>query len=107
MIYCNEEEAFWLLVTLCENLLPDYYNQRVVGAVVDQGILDELTLEFLPSLHDKLLQLGKLVTFISVLILSVLFTRNDEYDIFVVVSNNISLCDALRICRERYGLFFL
>ncbi|CAG9760077.1 unnamed protein product [Ceutorhynchus assimilis] len=58
LIYCNEEEAFWLLATLCENLLPDYYNQRVVGAVVDQGILDELTLEYLPSLHDKLLQLG-------------------------------------------------
>ncbi|CAH0555588.1 unnamed protein product [Brassicogethes aeneus] len=58
LIYCSEEEAFWLLATLCENLLPDYYNNRVVGAVVDQGILDELTLEHLPALHDKLEQLG-------------------------------------------------
>ncbi|XP_049823440.1 TBC1 domain family member 9 [Aethina tumida] len=58
LIYCSEEEAFWLLATLCENLLPDYYNTRVVGAVVDQGILDELTLEHLPALHDKLIKLG-------------------------------------------------
>ncbi|CAG9825643.1 unnamed protein product [Phaedon cochleariae] len=58
LIYCNEEDAFWLLATLCGNLLPDYYNTRVVGAVVDQGILDELTFEYLPNLHDKLNQLG-------------------------------------------------
>jgi hypothetical protein len=58
LIYCSEEEAFWLLATLCENLLPDYYNTRVVGAVVDQGILDDLTAEYLPSLHDKLNELG-------------------------------------------------
>ncbi|KAL3269707.1 hypothetical protein HHI36_008767 [Cryptolaemus montrouzieri] len=58
LIYCSEEDAFWLLATLCENLLPDYYNTRVVGAVVDQGILDELTKEYLPELHDKLNELG-------------------------------------------------
>ncbi|XP_044755659.1 TBC1 domain family member 9 isoform X1 [Coccinella septempunctata] len=58
LIYCSEEDAFWLLATLCENLLPDYYNTRVIGAVVDQGILDELTKEYLPELHDKLNELG-------------------------------------------------
>ncbi|XP_065173523.1 TBC1 domain family member 9 isoform X2 [Atheta coriaria] len=58
LIYCAEEEAFWLLTTLCENLLPDYYNTRVIGAVVDQGILDGLVAEHLPSLHNKINQLG-------------------------------------------------
>ncbi|XP_058121840.1 TBC1 domain family member 9 [Anopheles ziemanni] len=58
LIYCDEEDAFWILSCLCESLLPDYYNDRVVGAQIDQGLLDELIASHLPNLHVKLAELG-------------------------------------------------
>uniref|UniRef100_A0A096LYZ6 TBC1 domain family member 8B n=1 Tax=Poecilia formosa TaxID=48698 RepID=A0A096LYZ6_POEFO len=60
LLYAKEEEAFWLLVAVCERMLPDYFNRRIIvsGALVDQAVFEDLIRENLPQLVDHMTDLS-------------------------------------------------
>ncbi|XP_075941216.1 TBC1 domain family member 8 [Anarhichas minor] len=60
LLYAKEEEAFWLLVAVCERMLPDYFNRRVIGAQVDQSVFEQLIRERLPELAEHVPDLSTL-----------------------------------------------
>ncbi|KAF2986388.1 hypothetical protein EK904_003652 [Melospiza melodia maxima] len=62
LLYAKEEEAFWLLVAVCERMLPDYFNHRVIGAQVDQSVFEELIKEQLPELAEHMKDLTALAS---------------------------------------------
>uniref|UniRef100_A0A8D0H8E9 TBC1 domain family member 9 n=1 Tax=Sphenodon punctatus TaxID=8508 RepID=A0A8D0H8E9_SPHPU len=62
LLYAKEEEAFWLLVAVCERMLPDYFNRRVIGAQVDQSVFEELIKERLPELAEHMKDLSTLAS---------------------------------------------
>nr|XP_045002824.1 TBC1 domain family member 8 isoform X3 [Jaculus jaculus] len=62
LLYAKEEEAFWLLVAVCERMLPDYFNHRVIGAQVDQSVFEELIKDHLPELAEHLNDLSALAS---------------------------------------------
>ncbi|MEQ2172320.1 TBC1 domain member 8B, partial [Goodea atripinnis] len=58
LLYAKEEEAFWLLVAVCERMLPDYFNRRIIGALVDQAVFEDLIRVNLPQLVEHMTDLS-------------------------------------------------
>lgn len=51
LLFMNEEDAFWCLLYIVEQLMPpQFYCKQLVGAQVDQAVFKELVCEKLPDL---------------------------------------------------------
>ncbi|KAL7980308.1 hypothetical protein Chor_014637 [Crotalus horridus] len=52
LLYLEQEDAFWCLVTIVEVFMPrDYYTKTLLGSQVDQRVFKDLMNEKLPRLH--------------------------------------------------------
>lgn len=81
LLLLEEEDAFWLLSAIVEDLLPaSYYTPSLIGVQADQRVLRQLLVNFLPSVdtllrdHDIELSLIALPWFVT-LFTSVLHIR--------------------------------
>lgn len=59
LIMPTEEEAFWVLVSIVESILPKtYFEQSLLASRADQQVLKTLVRTVLPALHQHLQNLG-------------------------------------------------
>ncbi|KAF8457534.1 rab-GTPase-TBC domain-containing protein [Terfezia claveryi] len=56
LIYMSEAQAFFLLSTLCDRLLPGYYSQTMYGTLLDQRVFESLVEKTMPILWDHLVK---------------------------------------------------
>lgn len=54
----NEEASFWLLKTLVERILPQYYIKSMSGLITDLEVLDDLVLKLEPEIHRHIKRIG-------------------------------------------------
>lgn len=57
LITKDEESSFWLLKTLIDNILPEYYSVNMPGLITDSRVLAELARKHLPRLSKHIDQL--------------------------------------------------
>ncbi|KAF9134086.1 TBC1 domain member 8B [Mortierella sp. 14UC] len=51
LLHLKEEDAFWVLTTICEQLLPDYYSKSfLIGVQLDQKVFAHLVQQTLPRI---------------------------------------------------------
>lgn len=66
LLYLREEDAFWLLVTLIERILPENYSKTLVGSVIDQTVFESLVEEYLGDVWRRMREIGVELSMFSV-----------------------------------------
>ena len=56
LIYMSESQAFFLLSSLCDRLLPGYYSTTMYGTLLDQKVFESLVEKTMPILWDHLVK---------------------------------------------------
>lgn len=54
LLYVDEEDCFWLLCAICEDILPNYYNRAMIGSSVDTEVLELMLRKHLPQIYKHL-----------------------------------------------------
>lgn len=54
LLYMPEENVFWMMVAIVEELVPEYYNEELFGSLVDQQIFERLMEKYLPQCKKHL-----------------------------------------------------
>lgn len=56
LIYMSEVQAFFLLSTLCDRLVPGYYSTTMYGTLLDQKVFESLVEKTMPILWEHLVK---------------------------------------------------
>ena len=54
LLLLEEEDAYWVMVTILGELVPHYYNGNLIGNMADQKVLEELLKNHLPACYEAL-----------------------------------------------------
>ncbi|KAJ1562253.1 hypothetical protein HK096_000513, partial [Nowakowskiella sp. JEL0078] len=66
LLHLREEDAFWMLCTIVERILPDHYTKTLVGSVVDQSVFSYLVQIYMPNLWAHITKLYMDLSMVSV-----------------------------------------
>ncbi|KAM8972966.1 TBC1 domain family member 2B isoform 2-T2 [Pelodytes ibericus] len=106
LLYLDQEDAFWCLVTIVELFMPrDYYTKTLLGSQVDQRVFKDLMSEKLPRLNAHFEQYKVDYTLITFNWFLVVFVDSVVSNIFFRIWDSFLYEGSKVIFRFALGLF--